>query len=80
MDYRHTKNFLFFTLTFLVVNGCTAMRTGTDSTQTTRSRISTAVSETAIFASETVPMAVLSPVLGVPEEQKDLKWYQRRLP
>ena len=80
MSSTDFKNALFVLLTALVVPGCAAMRTGKVSTKTVRDRVSTAVGETAIFASETVPMAVLSPIVGVPEGQKDLKWYQRRIP
>jgi hypothetical protein len=80
MDHKHFKTILFLAFAALTLPGCAATRSENASTKTFRDRMSTAVGETAVFASETVPMAVLSPVLGVPENQKELKWYQRRLP
>ncbi len=80
MNYNHFKTVLFVAFAALTLPGCAATRSKTTPTTTFRDRMSTAVGETAVFASETVPMALLSPVLGVPEDQKGLKWYQRRLP
>lgn len=80
MGSNHFRRILFVAATTLVAPGCASTRTEKQSTRTVRDRISNAVGETAVFASETVPMAVLSPVFGVPENQKDLKWYERRLP
>jgi hypothetical protein len=80
MGASHFKSILFVAVTALVTPGCASIRTENQSTKTAGERIITAVGATAVFASETVPMAVLSPVFGVPENQKDLKWYQRGLP
>lgn len=80
MGFTDYKSAMFVLLTTLVVPGCAATRTATPQTKTVGDRVRTAVGETAVFASETVPMAVLSPIYGVPEGQKDLKWYQRRIP
>lgn len=80
MNHNHLKTVLLVAFTASILPGCAATRSENTSPKTLRDRMSTAVGETAVFASETVPMAVLSPVLGVPENQKELKWYQRRLP
>jgi hypothetical protein len=71
---------LIMSFSVLLVPGCAATRHSKEQKMTVGDRFHTAWMETAIFTSETVPMAILSPVFGVPDEQKDLKWYQRRLP
>jgi hypothetical protein len=60
--------------------GCASNRSGSEPKKSVGDRLNTAWMETMIFTSETVPMAIVSPVMGTPDEQKERKWYQRRLP